>query len=202
MNQDSGNEIGPMPVESTGVGPTLVGTTLVGTTLVETAFGWVGLAWSGQGLVGTTLPKGTEAEAASGLPAAGASEPLEASGSEPEAVAGLDVAVLADKMRRYFEGEAVTFEEPLDPTIGTEFQRQVWAITRAIPRGQTRTYGQVARLAGRPVGAARAVGQAMARNPWPVVVPCHRVVGHDGRLTGFGGGVRMKQEMLNKEARV
>lgn len=184
MNQDSGNE----------VGSTLVDTTRVGTTLVETAFGWVGLAWSGQGLVGTTLPKGTEAEAASGLPAAGA--------SEPAAVAGLDVAVLADKMRRYFEGEAVVFEEPLDPSIGTAFQQEVWAITRAIPRGQTRTYGQVARLAGRPVGAARAVGQAMARNPWPVVVPCHRVVGHDGRLTGFGGGTTMKQEMLNLEARV
>jgi methylated-DNA-[protein]-cysteine S-methyltransferase len=166
----------------------------VATTLVETAIGWVGLAWSARGLVGTTLPKATEAEAASRLPVD--------SEQDPEVVAGLDVAELASKMRRYFEGEAVAFEEPLDPSIGTEFQRQVWAITRAIPRGQTRTYGQVARLAGRPVGAARAVGQAMARNPWPVVVPCHRVVGHDGRLTGFGGGTTMKQEMLNMEAEI
>ena len=192
MSKEAGSEIGS----------TLVGSTLVGSTLVETAFGWVGLAWSGQGLVGTTLPKETEAEAASGLPAASDSEPLEASGSGPEAGAGLDVAALADKMRRYFEGEAVVFEEPLDPSIGTAFQQEVWAITRAIPRGQTRTYGQVARMAGRPVGAARAVGQAMARNPWPVVVPCHRVVGHDGRLTGFGGGLTMKQEMLNMEAEI
>jgi O-6-methylguanine DNA methyltransferase len=174
----------------------------IGTTLVETAFGWVGLAWSGQGLVGTTLPKATEAEAASSLPAASDSEPQVTCSSGPETVAGLDVTVLADKMRRYFEGEAVAFDEPLDPSIGTEFQKQVWAITQGIPRGQTRTYGQVARLAGRPVGAARAVGQAMARNPWPVIVPCHRVVGHDGRLTGFGGGTTMKQEMLNMEASV
>ena len=182
----------------------------MGVTVCETAFGWVGLAWSGQGLVRTTLPKATEAEAASCLPGASGDEPLAASdkepepasGSAPEAAAGLDVAVLADKMQRYFEGEAVAFDEPLDPSIGTEFQRRVWAITRAIPRGQTRTYGQVARQAGRPVGAARAVGQAMARNPWPVIVPCHRVVGHDGRLTGFGGGVTMKQEMLNMEAEI
>lgn len=168
--------------------------TEIASTLVETAFGWVGLAWSDQGLVGTTLPKTTEAEAASGLPAAGDGDPV--------ASAGLDVALLAEKMRRYFEGEAVAFDEPLDPTIGTAFQQRVWAITRAIPRGQTRTYGQVARQAGSTVGAARAVGQAMARNPWPVIVPCHRVVGHDGRLTGFGGGVHMKQQMLNMEAEI
>jgi methylated-DNA-[protein]-cysteine S-methyltransferase len=117
-------------------------------------------------------------------------------------VTGLDVAALVDKLQRYFEGEAVAFDEPLDPSIGTDFQREVWAITRAIPRGQTRTYGQVARQAGRSVGVARAVGQAMARNPWPVIVPCHRVVGHDGGLTGFGGGVTMKQEMLNMEASI
>ena len=168
--------------------------TEIGTTLVKTTFGWVGMAWSAQGLVGTTLPRATEAEAATGLPAA--------SDREPAAAAGLDVALLADKMRRYFEGEAVAFDEPLDPSIGTEFQKRVWAITQAIPRGQTRTYGQVARQAGSTVGAARAVGQAMARNPWPVIVPCHRVVGHDGRLTGFGGGVHMKQQMLNMEAEI
>lgn len=174
----------------------------MGVTVCETAFGWVGLAWSGQGLVRTTLPKATEGEAASCLPGASGDEPLAASDTEPLVAAGLDVAVLADKMQRYFEGEAVAFDEALDPSIGTDFQRRVWAITRAIPRGQTRTYGQVARQAGRPVGAARAVGQAMARNPWPVIVPCHRVVGHDGRLTGFGGGVTMKQEMLNMEAEI
>ena len=90
------------------------------------------------------------------------------------------------------------FDERLDGTIGTEFQRRVWAITRAIPRGQTRTYSQIARQAGSP-GAARAVGQSMARNPWPIGVPCHRVLGSDGSLTGFGGGRDMKRRMLEME---
>lgn len=162
----------------------------IGATTCQTALGWVGIAWSERGLVALTLPQLTEAGALSLLPVRG--------DAVPEESPGLDVAALADKLRRYFEGNAVVFDEPLDPTIGTDFQRQVWAITRAIPRGQTRTYGQVAREAGSP-GAARAVGQAMACNPWPIVVPCHRVLGHDGRLTGFGGGLDMKRQMLVME---
>jgi methylated-DNA-[protein]-cysteine S-methyltransferase len=110
----------------------------------------------------------------------------------------LDIAVLVEKLQAYFEGDVIDFDEPLDSTIGTQFQRRVWGITRAIPRGQTRTYGQIARQAGSP-GAARAVGQSMARNPWPIIVPCHRVLGSDGSLTGFGGGVDMKRRMLEME---
>jgi methylated-DNA-[protein]-cysteine S-methyltransferase len=108
------------------------------------------------------------------------------------------VVALLQKLRRYYGGENVTFEELLDPSIGTDFQKRVWGITRSIPRGQTRTYGSIALEAGSP-GSARAVGQAMARNPWPPIVPCHRVVGHDGRLTGFGGGLEMKRQMLEFE---
>jgi methylated-DNA-[protein]-cysteine S-methyltransferase len=108
------------------------------------------------------------------------------------------VANLLEKLQRYYGGEQVTFGELLDPSIGTDFQRRVWGITRSIPRGQTRTYGSVARETG-SAGSARAVGQAMARNPWPPIVPCHRVVGHDGRLTGFGGGLEMKRQMLEFE---
>jgi methylated-DNA-[protein]-cysteine S-methyltransferase len=148
----------------------------------------VGIAWSEQGLVALTLPKPTEAEALDQLPAS----------SGPAPGTGLDVGVLADKLRRYFEGQVVAFDEPLDPTIGTEFQRRVWAVTRSIPSGETRTYGQVARDAG-SAAAARAVGQSMARNPWPILVPCHRVLGSDGSLTGFGGGVDMKRRMLEME---
>jgi methylated-DNA-[protein]-cysteine S-methyltransferase len=159
----------------------------IGITTCETRLGWVGVAWSARGLVGITLPQATEAAALERLPAA--------SGPAPE---GLDIKALVDKLQRYFEGQEVVFDEPLDPGIGTPFQQQVWAITRAIPRGQTRTYGDIARQAGSP-GAARAVGQSMANNPWPVVVPCHRVVGHDGRLTGFGGGLAMKEQMLTME---
>jgi methylated-DNA-[protein]-cysteine S-methyltransferase len=103
------------------------------------------------------------------------------------------------RLQAYFRGEDVSFDDLLlDAHEGTPFLRRVWAATRAIPRGQTRTYGQLARECGSP-RSARAVGQAMARNPWPIVVPCHRVVGHDGRLTGFGGGLDMKKRMLDLE---
>ena len=162
----------------------------VGTTVCETAYGWVGIVWSEQGLVALTLPQLTEAETLEKLPVA--------SVKAPQPPPGLDIDALAEKLRRYFEGETLAFDEPLDPALGTDFQQRVWAITRAIPRGETRTYGEIAREAGSP-GAARAVGQSMARNPWPVIVPCHRVVGHDGRLTGFGGGLDMKQRMLEME---
>lgn len=166
--------------------------TSTGVTACETAAGWVGIAWSDEGLLAVTLPQGDEAAALQRLPQSG----------EPAAPAppGLDVDALANKLRRYFSGEDVDFQEPLDPRVGTGFQRQVWSLTRSIPRGETRTYGQLAHLAGHP-GAARAVGQAMARNPWPVIVPCHRVVGYDGRLTGFGGGLALKQLMLEMEGK-
>lgn len=156
----------------------------------ETDKGWMALAWSTKGLVRVILPRSSQALALAGLPQ-GAIEPV------PLPV-GLDVDELVDKLCRYFKGEDVAFDEPLDPSLGTSFQRRVWEITRAIPRGQLRTYGSIARRAGSP-NAARAVGQAMARNPWPVVVPCHRVIGHSGQLTGFGGGLALKRWMLETE---
>lgn len=164
--------------------------TSIGVTTCETAAGWVGIAWSGDGLVAVTLPEPDEAAALQCLP-----EPAEPA---PQPPPGLEVAGLAGKLCRYFLGEDVRFPEPLEPSLGTSFQRRVWSLTRAIPRGETRTYGELALLAGH-ARAARAVGQAMARNPWPVIVPCHRVVGHDGRLTGFGGGLALKQHMLEME---
>jgi methylated-DNA-[protein]-cysteine S-methyltransferase len=151
----------------------------------QVGWGWVGFAWSERGLVRTTLPQPTEAEAWRQLPRQ----------DETWKPSGLDVAGFAGKLRRYFSGDIVVFDEPLDPRVGTDFQRKVWSLTRAIPRGETRSYGELAQQAGSP-GAARAVGQAMARNPWPIVVPCHRVVGHAGSLTGFGGGLAMKERML------
>jgi methylated-DNA-[protein]-cysteine S-methyltransferase len=167
-------------------------TSEIGVTSCQTSMGWVGIAWSTRGLVAVTLPQETEAEALGQIPAKSGSP------AEPP---GLDVMGLTDKLRRYFAGEVVTFDEPLEPTIGTDFQRRVWTITRATPRGQTRTYGTIAREAGSP-GASRAVGQCMARNPWSVIVPCHRVLGHDGRLTGFGGGMGMKRRMLLMEGAI
>ena len=167
--------------------------TRIGVATCQTALGWVGVAWSAEGLVTLALPRSTETEALDRLPIGTSVSPAEAP--------GLDVPDLLEKLRRYYRGEQVTFEEPIDPSIGTGFQERVWAITRSIPRGQTRTYGSIAREAGSP-GSARAVGQAMARNPWPPIVPCHRVVGYDGRLTGFGGGLEMKRQMLEFEREV
>ena len=108
-----------------------------------------------------------------------------------------DFQEMVSRVLAFLEKPARGLDLPLD-IQGTAFQRRVWEITRNIPRGHTMTYGEIARRAGSP-GAARAVGQAMAHNPWPVIVPCHRVVGHDGRLTGFGGGMAMKQRMLEME---
>ncbi len=162
----------------------------VGIAAAKTARDWLGIAWSERGLVEVTLPQPTEAAALNKLPSG--SDPV------PPAPPGLDLIALADRLSRYFDGEAVILNEPLDPAIGTPFQKRVWAICRAIPRGETRTYGELAHEAGSP-RAARAVGQAMARNPWPVIVPCHRVLGSDRRLTGYGGGLEMKREMLIME---
>jgi methylated-DNA-[protein]-cysteine S-methyltransferase len=165
---------------------------IIGATACQTALGWVAFAWSARGLAAMTLPQPTEAEALCQVPAPN---------SEGAPPPGLDPAALVDKLRRYFEGQAVTFDEPLDFMVGTPFYQRVWAITRSIPRGQTRAYGEIARELGFPK-AARAVGQAMARNPWPVVVPCHRVVGSSGSLTGFGGGLAMKRRMLEMEGAI
>jgi O-6-methylguanine DNA methyltransferase len=105
---------------------------------------------------------------------------------------------LKRKLQRYFDGHRVLFDEPLDLRGATAFQRRVWLAVRDIPCGETRSYGQIARQVGSP-GAARAVGQAMAANPLPIVVPCHRVIGSDGNLRGFGDGLDLKRRLLEME---
>lgn len=97
----------------------------------------------------------------------------------------------------YATDGATAFDLPLD-LRGSAFQRTVWAELRAIPPGETVTYAELARRVGRP-GAARAVGSAVARNPVSIVVPCHRVVGSDGSLTGYAGGVERKRWLLAHE---
>ncbi|HSH43691.1 MAG TPA: methylated-DNA--[protein]-cysteine S-methyltransferase, partial [Arenicellales bacterium] len=91
------------------------------------------------------------------------------------------------QLRAYFAGSLTRFDLPLR-FAGTDFQNKVWSALRDIPFGETVSYGELARRIGRP-GASRAVGAANGANPLPIVVPCHRVVGADGSLTGFGGGV-------------
>jgi methylated-DNA-[protein]-cysteine S-methyltransferase len=104
----------------------------------------------------------------------------------------------AGQLREYFARERRTFDVPVAPA-GTPFQQRVWAALQEIPYGRTAGYGDVARRLGLPPGAARAVGLANGANPVSIVVPCHRVVGADGSLTGYGGGLDRKRLLLDLE---
>ena len=101
------------------------------------------------------------------------------------------------QLDEYFDGRRTDFDLPLQPS-GSAFQMQVWARLREIPFGSTISYSELARRVGDP-SAVRAVGGANARNPLPIVVPCHRVIGADGSLTGFGGGIQRKHWLLAHE---
>jgi methylated-DNA-[protein]-cysteine S-methyltransferase len=103
----------------------------------------------------------------------------------------------ADQLHAYFAGETLAFDVPLD-LQGTAFQRAVWQALLAIPGGETRSYGEIAKALG-AASAVRAVGGAVGRNPVSVIVPCHRVVGSDGSLTGYAGGVDRKRALLALE---
>ncbi|MFK3659300.1 methylated-DNA--[protein]-cysteine S-methyltransferase [Scandinavium sp. NPDC088450] len=105
---------------------------------------------------------------------------------------------LSDKMKAYFEGDLSVIDTLPSETGGTPFQREVWKALRTIPCGQVMHYGQLAQLLGRP-GAARAVGAANGSNPVSVVVPCHRVIGSNGTMTGYAGGVQRKEWLLRHE---
>jgi O-6-methylguanine DNA methyltransferase len=111
----------------------------------------------------------------------------------------LDLKPIVDQFDEYFTGMRFQFELPLDAS-GSEFQVAVWNALREIPFGATRTYGEIAKQVGQPK-AARAVGLANNQNPLPIIVPCHRVIGAKGRLTGYGGGVPRKKWLLQHEAR-
>ena len=103
-----------------------------------------------------------------------------------------------EEMDQYFKGKRWHFTLPLDYGGGTEFQQMVWKILLSIPFGETMTYGEIAQATGKK-GAARAVGGACHANPLAVLVPCHRVLGANGNLTGFGGGLWRKKWLLHHE---
>jgi methylated-DNA-[protein]-cysteine S-methyltransferase len=105
------------------------------------------------------------------------------------------------QLRQYFAGDRTEFDLPLAEPRGSEFECSVWRAIAAIPYGETRSYGEIARSVGEP-GGAQAVGVACNHNPTPIIVPCHRVIGADGKLVGFGGGVHRKRWLLQLEARV
>ena len=104
------------------------------------------------------------------------------------------------QLEQYFAGERTEFDLPLAP-VGTQFQLAVWQLLIRIPYGHTRSYGDLAKLLGKP-GASRAVGAVNGANPLPIVVPCHRVIGASGKLTGFGGGLHNKEILLRLEGSI
>ncbi|WP_131744642.1 methylated-DNA--[protein]-cysteine S-methyltransferase [Frankia sp. Cppng1_Ct_nod] len=117
-------------------------------------------------------------------------------GVEPDPVAFRDVI---EQFEAYFIGDLLAFDVTLHP-VGTLFQRAVWDAVADIPYGATRSYAEIATAVGRP-SAFRAVGLANGRNPLPVIVPCHRVIGSSGALTGYSGGIGRKRHLLDLERR-
>jgi len=110
------------------------------------------------------------------------------------------IAKAEEQLQAYFAGDLREFDLPLAPG-GTPWQQEVWSILTKIPFAETRSYGEVARAAGNP-RASRAVGSANNRNPIAVIIPCHRVIGADGSLTGYGGGLDLKEQLLRHEREV
>lgn len=158
-------------------------------TIFNTDMGWVGMLASAKGLLGITLPQCSTQEACQLL-----------GDSVNRATWSLHLFKdLVERLKVYFSGQRTTFPDKLDLSQATHFQREVWEITRRIPYGETRSYAWVAEQIKKP-RAARAVGQALGKNPLPVIVPCHRVVASDGKLGGFSGGVEMKMRLLSREA--
>lgn len=158
-------------------------------TIIKTKFGFVGVAASAKGITQVLLPRVDEVSVWRELDGA--------EDNSPQAKAFVKSA--AEKLRRYFRGESVEFNEPLDWDGEPEFYRRVWNELLKVGRGETVSYMELGRRVGASRGAAQAVGQAMARNPIPVIVPCHRVLRSDGSLGGFGGGLPLKRKMLELE---
>ena len=157
-------------------------------TIFETSLGWMGILASKVGLLAVTLPQTTRQQALDSL-----GEKAKNAILSPEVFSNL-----AENFQAYYSGKKTNFSDKLDFSCATPFQRQVWEATRLIPYGETRSYGWVARQMGKPQ-AARAVGQAVGKNPFLIVVPCHRVIASDGSLGGFGGGLEIKQALLELE---
>ena len=152
----------------------------------DTDMGWVGILGSATGLMCVTLPQRLAEEAIQLL-----GDSVECAAYAPNIFKDLMA-----RLKSYLDGYEITFPDELDlSSSATAFQRKVWEITRLIPYGETRSYGRIAEHIGKP-RAARAVGQALGRNPVPFIVPCHRVVTGNGKLGGFSGGVEMKKHLL------
>ncbi|HEY8879997.1 MAG TPA: methylated-DNA--[protein]-cysteine S-methyltransferase [Roseateles sp.] len=179
-------------VDDPDIGPVLPPGELLWAHSFDTALGRCGVVWSERGIVASLLPDASPARLKRRHPTAELTTELPPS-----------VAHAVDGIRALLAGEVRDLSDVvLDERGIPEFRRQVHALTRAIPPGQTRTYGEIANALGQP-GAARAVGRAEGDNPFPPIVPCHRVMGAGGEPTGFSapGGVETKRRMLLIEAR-
>jgi len=158
--------------------------------IFNTDLGWVGILSSEKGLRKTTLPQTSSQKAQQML------------GNLNDAtLAPQSFDSLIQHFQSYFSGLRVTFPGQLDLSGVTTFHRKVWEITRLIPYGETRSYTWVAEQIGQP-RAMRAAGQALGKNPLPIIIPCHRVIAGNGELGGFGGGVEMKRHLLSLEGAI
>lgn len=155
-------------------------------TIFETKWGWMGISYTEVGLLALTLPKKSAEEAVLAL------ERESRRGLKP---GGAYRERLQEKFEAYFSGRVVCFDEPLDLSRATPFQREVWKVLQAIPYGQRRSYQEVAQAIGRPT-ATRAVGRAVGSNPLPIIIPCHRVIRQNGSLGGFSAGLGWKRRLL------
>jgi methylated-DNA-[protein]-cysteine S-methyltransferase len=160
--------------------------------LFDTPIGRCGVAWDGDGICGVQLPESDPADTRRRL-----EDRFDATEGTPPA----PIRAAIERMVASLRGEADDLADiPLDLGALPRFQQQVFAVVRTIPAGETMSYGEVAAAAGSP-GAARAVGQALGRNPFPIVIPCHRVLAAGGRIGGFTatGGTAVKARMLAAE---
>jgi methylated-DNA-[protein]-cysteine S-methyltransferase len=156
--------------------------------VAPTPLGLIWIAHNQRGLVALALDTSREAFTS-------------AWGDDPEIISGetTELGEEAERqLRDYLAGELKSFDLPIDWSLMTPFQEQALRATYAIPYGETRSYGEIATIIGKP-GAARAVGRAQATNPIPLVIPCHRVIGADGSLHGYGGGLDRKAWLLTLE---
>ncbi len=159
-----------------------------------TPLGWAGVTASELGICSIILPQSTRAAVERALIA---ESPVASTGRYAD-----DLNRAVHLLRRYFAGEGVLFDLPLDLRYYTQFQQAVWSAARNIPYGETRSYGWIAGRIGKSQ-AARAVGRALGANPLPLIIPCHRVIGANGSLGGFSssGGLAMKRTLLELERR-
>jgi methylated-DNA-[protein]-cysteine S-methyltransferase len=163
---------------------------LLSLVLFDSCLGWMGIIGSSLGVRKVILPQRSKEEVLLRI-------------REPYIVKESDSTILSDlpqRLRHYFTGEPVYFPDKLDLRETTSFQQRVWKATQTIPYGETRSYAQLADQLGYDK-AARAVGQALSKNPLPILIPCHRVINLDGRLGGFSAGLELKKYLLWMEAR-